>query len=40
MVQNAANMWPIDKQKYFLTIEHNKQKKNRLLKGTPRFKTT
>ena len=27
MVQNAANMWPIDNQKYFLTFEHNKQKK-------------
>ena len=30
MVQNAANMWPIDKQKYFLTFEDNKQKKSSL----------
>ena len=27
MVQNVANIWPIDNQNYFLTFEHNYYKK-------------
>ena len=27
MVQNVANIWPIDNQNYFLTFEHNCHKK-------------
>ena len=27
MVQNVANIWPIDNQNYFLTFEHNYHKK-------------